>query len=122
VIRSSIAWLAALAFIGIGVGATFAPEALAENFGIPIEDDAGRAYVRGLGSRDAILGILITIFLAKKNHRALATTLGVSALAGVSDFTAVLQARGSDAAGSLAIHAAGAAGLLTASALFSGSE
>jgi hypothetical protein len=122
VIRSSLAWLAALSFIFVGVGAAFAPEALAENFGIPIEDDVARAYVRGVGSRDAILGILIATFLVTRNYRALATTLGVGALAGVTDFATVIAERGSAAAGSLAIHAAGTAGLLAASALFSGSE
>jgi hypothetical protein len=122
VVRSSLAWLAALSFIGIGIGAAFAPEALAENFGIPIEDDVARAYVRGVGTRDAILGILIASFLATNNRRALATTLGASALAGVTDFATVLHARGGAAAGNLAIHAVGTAGLLTASALFSGSE
>jgi hypothetical protein len=117
VLRSLIPPLAALAFLSIGAGAAIAPEALAVNYGIPIEDDAGRAYVRGLGARDAVLGILIAQFLRSRNREALAATLGVSALVGASDFIAVLRARGVEAAGSLAIHAAGTIGLLVAAGL-----
>ena len=117
VTRSLFPSLVALAFAGIGVGAAIAPEALAGNFGIPIDDDAGRAYVRGLGARDAVIGILIAIFLASRNRSALATTLFVSSLLGASDFAIVLRARGGDAAGSLAIHASGTLALLVVGAL-----
>jgi hypothetical protein len=115
--RSLFPALAAFAFLSIGAGAALAPEALATNFGIPIDDDAGRVYVRSLGARDAVVGILIGAFLASRNRPALATTLGVSALLGVSDFALVMRARGTGATGSLAIHAVGTIGLLLASAL-----
>jgi hypothetical protein len=111
-LASLLASLAALAFGAIGAGAALAPEKLSANFGIPVEDAAGRAYVRGLGARDAIVGMLIATFLASRNRPALAATLGIAALAGVSDFVVVFRERGSSAAGSLAIHASGTIGLL----------
>jgi len=122
VLRSVIASLAALSFVGIGIGAAFAPEALADNYGIPIEDDTGRAYVRALGARDAILGILIAGFLASRNYQALSSTLGFSAIAGASDFALVLGMRGRSAPSSLAIHATGTFGLLYAATLFASED
>ena len=107
----------AASFLALGAGAFAAPRALAENYGIPLTDDAALAYVRGLGARDAVLGFIIIALLVRREHSALATTVGFSALVGASDFALVVAARRGDAPSSLAIHGIGTLGLLAVSGL-----
>jgi hypothetical protein len=107
-----LASLAACAFLSLGAGAFLAPQALSENFGLPVDDAKGFAYVGSLGIRDAVLGLLIARFLVTGNRSALEATLGISALAGASDFLTVARLRGGAAASSLFIHGGGTIGLL----------
>ncbi|GAC1545975.1 MAG: hypothetical protein NVS3B16_16040 [Vulcanimicrobiaceae bacterium] len=104
--------LAALSFLSLAAGAFVAPTALAENYGLPVENDAARAYVRALGARDGVLGLLVITFLIAKARRPLGATVGLSALVGASDFAIVYTTRGLDAKKNLAIHGVGTVGLL----------
>ncbi len=108
---------AALAFLSLGAGALAAPRALAANYGIPVEGPDQIAYLRAVGARDAVLGLLIAAFLARHEPGPLAVTLALSSLAGASDFTLVARARGRSAPLSLAIHGTGTLGLLAIAAL-----
>jgi len=107
-----LAGCVAASFLGLGAGALFAPRALAENYGLPVDEPKGIGYVRALGARDAILGLLTVAFLVQRDHRALATTVGLSALVGASDFAVIASTRGTEAPLSLAIHGTGTVGLL----------
>ncbi len=111
-IGSSLSALVALSFFALDAGALIAPRALGENYGLPIEDDVGCGYVRALGARDAVLGLLIVWSLATKQKGALVATIGASTLVACSDFLIVLGVRGTAARTSLAIHGSGVAGLL----------
>ncbi len=116
--RSLLPWLVAIAFVSLGVGSAVAPEALAENYGLPIEDGTGRAYIRSLGARDAVIGLLVAYFLRSGNRTAVTATLAISTLAGFTDFAVVKSTRGDDApSSSLAIHFFGTLGLLFTAAL-----
>jgi hypothetical protein len=109
---SLAAALAAASFLGLGAGSLVAPAALAQNYGLPVDDATGIAYVRALGMRDAVLGLVLLTFLVRGDRRALATSVGLSSLVGASDFTIVATRRGFQAPLSLAIHGTGTLGLL----------
>jgi hypothetical protein len=101
---------------GIGVGALFAPEALAENYGLPIVagDTSGRGLIRALGARDATLGAVALAFALKGDRAAVRTVLGISTIVAIADFTIVATTRGFSVPSSLAIHGSGIVGLLLA--------
>ncbi|GAC1311588.1 MAG: hypothetical protein NVS2B3_15300 [Vulcanimicrobiaceae bacterium] len=117
VIGSVLSALVALSFLGLGAGAAVAPGALAENYGLPSDDPTAHAYVRGLGARDAVLGLLVLRFLIAKARGPLSATVAFSALVGASDFAIVYAARGRVAKRNLAIHGGGTVGLLAVSGL-----
>lgn len=116
-IGSVLSALAALSFLGLGAGSFVAPRALAENYGVPAPDETSFAYVRALGARDAVLGLIVLRFLMAKARGPLGATLALSALVGASDFAIVYASRGLVAKNNLAIHGAGTVGLLTLSGL-----
>jgi len=112
VIGSVLSALVALSFFSLAAGALVAPTELAENYGLPVTGEPAVAYVRALGARDAVLGILILRFLATGARGSLGATVGLSALVGASDFSIVCAARGFDAKKNLAIHGLGTVGLV----------
>ncbi len=111
-IGSIFSALVALSFFALGAGAYAAPAKLSENYGLPSEDPTAHGYVRALGARDAVLGLIILTFLISKDRGALGATVALSALVGASDFAIVYAARGKAAKSSLAIHGVGTVGLL----------
>ncbi len=108
---------AALAFLGLGAGSLVAPRALARNYGLPVDAPDQIAYLRALGARDAVLGLLIASFASGRTPAPLAATLALSALVGAADFALVLGARGRSAAPNLLVHGGGAIGLLALAAI-----
>jgi len=117
VIGSTLSVCATLAFLGLGAGALAAPRALADNYGIAIEGPDQIAYLRAVGARDAVIGLMIAAFLARRERGPLAVALALSSLVGASDFALVAAARGRAAPLSLAIHGGGTLGLLVIAAL-----
>ncbi len=111
-IGSILSALVALSFLGLGAGSLAAPAKLSENYGIPVKDETGFAYIRALGARDAVLGLIIITFLIAKARGSLGATVALSALVGASDFAIVATTRGLGAKNSLAIHGVGTVGLL----------
>jgi hypothetical protein len=109
--------LVAASFLGLGAGSIAAPHALADNYGIPVGDATGVAYLRAVGMRDAVLGLVILAYVVRGNRDALAVAIALSALVGASDFTIVALNRGGAAPASLAIHGTGTLGLLAVWAL-----
>jgi hypothetical protein len=117
VIGSIFSALVAISFLALGAGAYAAPAKLSENYGLPSTDPAAHGFVRALGARDAVLGLIILTFLIAKDRGALGATVALSALVGASDFAIVYAARGKTAKSSLAIHGIGTIGLLVVWAL-----
>ncbi len=111
-IGSIFSVLVTLSFFALGVGAFVAPGKLSENYGLPTTDPAAYGYVRALGARDVVLGLIILTFLIAKSRGALGATVALCALVGASDFAIVYAARGTAAKSSLAIHGIGTVGLL----------
>jgi len=117
VIGYGLSLFVALAFLGVGAAAAFAPKTLAKNYGIPTVDEAAFAYIRAVGARDAVLGLIVFALAATRDFDALALALALCALAGAADFSIVLGARGLAARTSLTIHGAGTIGLVVAALL-----
>ena len=116
-IGSTLSALVALAFVGLGAGSFVVPRALAANYGLPVSTPTGVAYVRGLGVRDLVLGLLIGAFLIARVPRGvLAVTVALCALVGAGDFTLVATTPGANRR-SLPIHGVGTAGLMVIWAL-----
>ncbi len=113
-IGSALCALVAFAFVLLGIGSYVAPQALADNYGLPVSTPTETAYLRALGTRDFVLGLLIVLFLRRGDLRpALRATIGVSVLVAAGDLAAVASVRGRSAPRvSLAIHATGMVGLL----------
>lgn len=117
-IGSALSALVALAFVTLGIGSYVAPKSLAENYGLPITSDTEIAYLRALGTRDLVLGLLVARFLlAPESRRALRSTIAVSAIVAAADFSAVYGVRRGAAKQALAIHGTGIVGLLLISEL-----
>ncbi len=112
VIGSVLSALAALSFLGLGAGSLMAPGTLAENYGLPVRDETAFAFVRAVGARDAVLGLIVLTFLFSKARGPLGATVALAALIGASDFAIVYTTRGLAAKKNLAIHGLGTVGSL----------
>ena len=78
-IGSALSALVALAFIALGIGSYVAPKSLAENYGLPVSSATEIAYLRALGTRDLVLGLLVAKFLlAAESRAALRSTIRCS--------------------------------------------
>lgn len=117
VIGSTLSALVALAFVTLGAGSFVAPRALAGNYGLPVSDDTGVAYVRALGVRDLVLGLLTGAFLLARVPRGvLGVTVAFCALVGAGDFTLVATTPTANRK-CLPIHGFGTVGLVVIWAL-----
>ena len=115
---SLLSTIAIVSLFGVGIGAAFAPETLAKNYGLPLDegDDSGVGFVRALGARDATIGAIALGFALRGDRDAVRRTLGITTFLALADFTIVARARGLDAWTSLLIHGSGVVGLLMAAA------
>jgi hypothetical protein len=107
-----VAGFVALCLIGIGAGALAAPRAASRQFGIPAENAAERAFVRAMGVRDLVLGVLLLLLAGSERRELIAWGLIASALVAAVDF-ALTSAAGARAPARL-LHAAGGLGLVVA--------
>jgi hypothetical protein len=114
VIGHLLAYAAAAAFIGIGLGALLAPATSSQQYGLATEDATALAFVRALGVRDLVLGLLLLAFSLARAHDAVAVVAEFSALVGLSDFLIVASSRGKQAGRNLLLHGVGTIGLLAA--------
>jgi hypothetical protein len=108
--------LVALALIGIGIGALAAPGLASRQFGIVVPDPRALAFLRAMGVRDLVLGVLLLLLAAADRRELLALGLAASVAVAVLDLTVVARDRPPGAArgrrGALLLHAGGALGLL----------
>jgi hypothetical protein len=112
VIGHILAYVAATAFIAIGLGALLAPATSSQQYGLATKDAVTLAYVRALGVRDLVLGLLLLSFSLTQQQGAAAIVAEFGAFIGLSDFLIVMSNRGKEARGNLVIHGVGTIGLL----------
>ncbi|MDQ2908751.1 MAG: DUF4267 domain-containing protein [Candidatus Eremiobacteraeota bacterium] len=107
-----VAALVALGFVAVGAGALAAPRRSSAQYGLPVCDERTVAYVRALGARDLVLGLLLATLLGRRAHpRAIAGALGLSALIGAADFVLVATTPAANRK-ALPLHAAGTLALV----------
>lgn len=116
--------VAALSLLGIGIGAIVAPAFSSGQYGIVVADARALAYLRAMGARDLVLGIVLALLMALGSSALLAASVAACALVAIVDFAVVLADRRPVAAPpgvprglSLTMHAGGAIGLLAAAVL-----
>jgi len=104
--------LVALGLIGIGAGALAAPRASARQYGIVSGDPRALAFIRAMGARDLVIGVLLLLLAGAARRDLLAWGMAASALIALVDF-AVVSAAGARTA-ARAVHAIGGIGVLVA--------
>jgi hypothetical protein len=107
--------LVALALIGIGVGALAAPRTASRQFGIVLDDPRALAFLRAMGVRDLVIGVLLLLLIAAGRRELLALGVAASVAVAVLDLAVVSRDRPAGAvparAGARLLHGAGALGL-----------
>lgn len=116
--------VAALSLLGIGTGAIVAPAFSSGQYGIVVADARAHAYLRAMGARDLVLGIVLALLMALGSSALLAASVAACALVAIVDFAVVFADHRPAAAPtgvprglSLTMHAGGAIGLLAAALL-----
>ena len=112
----ALAWLAALGWIGIGVGALVAPRIASGQYGIVLPDPRALAFIRAMGVRDVLIGVFAVLLLWSGRTDLVALGVGASALVALLDWWAVARDPAPRRAAVL-LHAGGAAGVLLAAVL-----
>lgn len=113
-IGSIVAAMGGFAFFAIGIGALIAPGISSAQYGLPATDRTALAFVRAIGARDLVLGVIVLALLATKNRGALELVLSVSTLAAAGDALAVASGRSDAGPQQFSVHVGGAAALLLA--------
>jgi len=110
----TITALVALGLFGIGIGALVAPRASSAQYGIVLDDARALAFIRAMGARDLVIGLLLLLLLLACGERRelLAFGMAASAVIALVDFVVVSAAGGRIA--SRVLHAGGAIGLVVA--------
>jgi hypothetical protein len=108
----AVAWLVALALIGVGAGALLAPRTASQQFGIVLDDPRALAFIRAIGARDLLIGVLFLLLAAAGRRELLAWAMAASALIALVDY-AVVSAAGAGGT-ARALHAIGGVGVLIA--------
>ncbi len=109
----TLAGLVALGLIGIGVGALVAPLASSRQYGIVLDDARGLAFIRAMGVRDLVIGVLVLLLVGTGRPGLLALGMAASAAVALLDF-AVVSADPSARPKARLLHGAGALALLVA--------
>ena len=104
------AGLGAIAVLGIGTAAWTWPRHSTRTYGIPKDDEDTLAYVRAVAARDIVMGLFVLWAAFENDRKALEVGLASCIIAPAADFLLAQQRRGYIP--QLAIHAAGAVGIL----------
>ena len=118
--------LMAFGLVAVGVAALVAPRVSSSQYGIVMDDPRALAFIRAMGVRDVVIGILLALLALERGREALAWAMFAVALVALVDLAVVTVDRraavatGTSARGfdrSRLLHAAGAIGLLAAGAV-----
>ncbi|GAC1418790.1 MAG: hypothetical protein NVSMB5_10420 [Candidatus Velthaea sp.] len=113
-IGTVIAVLGGIAFVAVGIGALAAPGPSSKQYGLATADPKALAFVRAVGVRDLVLGIIVLALVIAGDRGALALVLAVSILAAIGDAAAVFSARRDASVRDVPIHIGGALALALA--------
>jgi hypothetical protein len=108
----AVAALVGLALIAVGVGALLAPRMASQQFGIVLDDPRALAFIRAIGARDLLIGVLLLLLAVAGSRELLAWAMAASALIALVDY-AVVSAAGAGSR-ARALHAIGGIGILLA--------
>lgn len=106
--------------LGIGTLAVVAPRSSAAQYGIVVDDPRALAFIRAMGMRDVVIGLLLGLLAASRSRALVAWGLYAATLIAILDFVVVTMdgrpvvERGVPAR---VLHAAGAIGLAIAGAV-----
>ncbi|MBE7216839.1 MAG: DUF4267 domain-containing protein [Caulobacteraceae bacterium] len=95
-VEEGVAWLAALAIIGIGVGYVAVPAKMMASFGLPLPADVhgARWWLRPKGVRDIVSGLVVIAVVFAGDRHLLGLVLMVEALIPLGDMATVLLGKG----------------------------
>src|SRR4030095_14235982 len=102
----------ALGLLGIGALALLAPRLSARQYGIVLDDARALAFIRAMGVRDVVLGVLLLLLASAERRDLLALGVVASAAVAAVDFVVVSRDRPPPPARARLLHAGGALGLL----------
>jgi hypothetical protein len=100
----------ALSLLGIGCFAIVAPNASAVQYGIVVAEPRALAYLRAMGVRDLVIGVLLLLLVGAGQAELLA--VGVAASSAIAMLDAIVVSRDGGKGRALTLHIGGAAGLL----------
>ena len=110
----------AAGLVAVGTVALAAPRVAAEQYGIVVGDPRTLVFVRALGIRDLVIGLLLGLLAVSRSRELVACGLYASCLVALVDFVLVtlhrtpVERRGIPP---LALHAAGIVGFALAGAV-----
>lgn len=81
--------LVVLGLVAIGVAALVAPRVSSFQYGIVMDDPRALAFVRAMGVRDLVLGVVLALLALEQAREALAGAMFAVALIAVIDFAVV---------------------------------
>lgn len=116
-IGNIISAIGGLAFIAIGVAAIVAPRGSSGQYGLATTDATALAFVRALGVRDVVLGLIVLALLVDGQTVALTFVLAISILAAAGDALTVLLTRRDAKFQTIGVHVGGGVALAIAWAL-----
>ena len=108
----ALTYAVALGLLGIGAGALLAPRVSARQYGIVLDDARALAFIRAMGARDVVLGVLLLLLASAERRDLLALGVVASAAVAAVDFVVVSRDRPPAPARARLLHAGGALGLL----------
>jgi len=124
VVPAVIGWtlfaIVALGLVAVGGGALAAPRVATAQYGIVVEDPRALAFVRAMGVRDLVIGLLLGLLAVTRSRQIVADGLYVTCLIALVDFVIVAMDRAPGRARGLpplALHTAGVVGFALAGAV-----
>ena len=116
--------LAASGLVAVGAGALVAPRTSALQYGVVVDDVRSLAFIRAMGVRDLVIGVLIGLLASTGSRELVAWALYATTLVALLDFVVVTIDRSTIRAREKTrgipprvLHAAGAIGLGLAGAI-----
>lgn len=107
-----LARLFALALVALGIGAIAAPKPSSRGYGLPSDDSNALAFVRGMGVRDLVLGIIVARLAREDARKNLSAAVAASTLVAAGDFALVSRSATPEARTARIVHGSGVAALL----------
>ena len=92
-----IGWVLSLlvpfVLVAVGVAALVAPRTSSSQYGIVMDDSRALAFIRAMGVRDVVIGILLALLALERSREGLAWGMFAAALVAVVDFAVVTADR-----------------------------